>query len=311
MDTILFLDKWNNFIDTLEKLLTQKKYSSEEKQKAYELCLGEFLEEFCDENMKFIDQNIEKWHRNYLEIDRLNMEHVESIWGEGFALYKFYIESRVKFSDEYLKYIEKTERFYNNIEGQKTFTALRYLSGRATQVANEILVLLKNGYADAAYARFRTLYELSIISDFIVKHGDNVAQAYIEYDGNWYDWAKEIIPNKRQIKFSDIEKYSGIQDEYIKLWNKEYKLSNKLVHASSQGTFSRLAIDGQMREILIGPCDNGIVVPAVNSLESLYHIDGMYFGWDKEPFALTWVNILKELKEKTYNKFKEIETTLK
>ena len=32
-----------------------------------------------------------------------------------------------------------------------------------------INVLMKNGYADAAYARFRTLYELSVIADFIDK----------------------------------------------------------------------------------------------------------------------------------------------
>jgi len=308
MDKILFLDEWCNFINEMESIEDKDNYSG---KKDYELHFRNFITEFCDDKMKFLDENIEKYHRDYLEFDQYNLNHIENIWGDGFALYKLYIESRVKFSNEYLKYIERCGRFSENTKKEKVFTAMRYLSGRATQVANEILVLLKNGYADAAYARFRTLYELSIISHFIVKHGDNVAQAYMEHEGNWYDWAKVIITDKEKIYFSDIEKYSGIKADYIKLWDKEYHICNKLIHASSQGTFSRFALKGQMREILIGPCDYGICTPAVNSIESLYHMDCLYFGWDEEQLALTWINVLKILKEKTCIKFREIESVFK
>ena len=42
------------------------------------------------------------------------------------------------------------------------FEALTRLHGRACQVAKEILVLLRSGYADGAHARWRTLHEIAV-----------------------------------------------------------------------------------------------------------------------------------------------------
>lgn len=152
-----------------------------------------------------------------MEQDQDNQNYIESIWGKAFALYKCYIESSTRFSNEFFKYREECKVKTD----ENKFIALAYINGRAIQVANEILVLMKNGYADAAYARFRTLYELSVIADFIDKHGDNVAKAYIEYDGNWYEWASCIITNKPKdkIRFTDIEKESNIEVKDLSLWS--------------------------------------------------------------------------------------------
>lgn len=56
----------------------------------------------------------------------------------------------------------------------------------------EILTLVKNGLADGAFARWRSLFELSVISNFISSNSEEVAKAYYEAsegDGKWYDWA--------------------------------------------------------------------------------------------------------------------------
>ncbi len=62
------------------------------------------------------------------------------------------------------------------------FEALTRLHGRACQVGNEILILLKSGYADGANARWRTLHEITVISYFIKERGSEMAERYLLYD---------------------------------------------------------------------------------------------------------------------------------
>ena len=56
------------------------------------------------------------------------------------------------------------------------------LHARACQVANEILILLRHGYADGAMARWRTLHELSVTALFISQGDDETARRYSEYE---------------------------------------------------------------------------------------------------------------------------------
>ena len=49
---------------------------------------------------------------------------------------------------------------------------------RSCQIAQEILCLLKSGYADGAHARWRALHEVNATSMFIAKHGKECAERY-------------------------------------------------------------------------------------------------------------------------------------
>jgi len=59
------------------------------------------------------------------------------------------------------------------------FAALAHLLPRAVLVAREILHLLKGGYPDAALARWRSLYEMSVIAQFLSQHDSNIAVRYL------------------------------------------------------------------------------------------------------------------------------------
>ena len=64
------------------------------------------------------------------------------------------------------------------------FAALIRLYARACQVSRSILVLLRAGYADAAFSRWRTLHEMSVyvrIIDKYEKLGLDVAERYVDY----------------------------------------------------------------------------------------------------------------------------------
>ena len=62
------------------------------------------------------------------------------------------------------------------------FEVLTRLHGRACQVGNEILTLLKSGYVDGANARWRTLHEIVVISYLIKEHGNDMAERYLLYN---------------------------------------------------------------------------------------------------------------------------------
>ena len=54
------------------------------------------------------------------------------------------------------------------------------LQGRACRIASAICVLLKAGFPDDAYARWRTLYEIDIVGAFIEKFGAEAAESYLK-----------------------------------------------------------------------------------------------------------------------------------
>ena len=293
---IIFYEEWEQFCKSTQSM------SHDEFDNAYDT----FLNGFLKETMHHVDKIIEDFQREKNQEDVENLEYIDEIWGSAFSLYAFYIDSVSSFRESLVQYLTEYCKIDDNAEGLKVFTVLTYINGRALQVANEILLLLRNGYADGAYARFRTLYELSVIAHFINSHGDEFAQAYMDYDGNRYGWAAAAFPNYKnpeKIRFNEIEKNCGVD---VSSWKSEYRLSNKLVHASSQGTFSRLSAIYSTNEILIGPSDGGIEVPATNSLQALFQINMLYFSCINAPIVSLWVLTLQELKEKCCLKFENI-----
>ncbi|QDG36553.1 hypothetical protein FJN13_17780 [Alteromonas mediterranea] len=58
---------------------------------------------------------------------------------------------------------------------------LRRGHARSCLIAKEMLLLLKNGYPDAAMSRWRAMYEVSTTMAFVIKHGEDCASRYIEH----------------------------------------------------------------------------------------------------------------------------------
>ncbi len=59
--------------------------------------------------------------------------------------------------------------------------ALVPLHCRACRTAREIVCLLKSGYADGAYARWRALHEMAVTAFFLLEHGADTAQRYLDH----------------------------------------------------------------------------------------------------------------------------------
>jgi hypothetical protein len=105
------------------------------------------------------------------------VERIETAWGEGLAL----LDAMISFAEELLEFVRR--RVKGGIPDEDwTRAALLLILARGIQTSWEVRTLLRNGYASGAWARWRTLHELSVLAKLIGKHGDTVAQAYLAHD---------------------------------------------------------------------------------------------------------------------------------
>ena len=105
--------------------------------------------------------------------DEFIMRNV-SRWSEAFDLFETFIvictESGAEFNESY--------RPQAASENDLVFDLVVRHHARACHIANEILCLLRNGFADAAHARWRALHEVAATAMFIAKHGKECAERF-------------------------------------------------------------------------------------------------------------------------------------
>ena len=107
-------------------------------------------------------------------------------WGRTLDLYHLML----RMSHELFSDIDAALRKSRAKRGLPLREALRGIHARALRTGRAVLVLLEHGMADEAYARWRTLYELSVMAAFISRNGDAAASMYMEH---------EIVSNKKRI----------------------------------------------------------------------------------------------------------------
>lgn len=173
---------------------------------------------------------------------------------------------------------------------------LTRLHARATQVACEIEILLKGGFADGALSRWRTLHELTIVAFFITEHGNGVAQRYLDHlrvdslrmarqlnaaasqlghrpvgDQDFLTLQTDVVALKLKYGEAFGGEYGWAADvlsnqrptfaELEKAVNLEkyrpyYKLASDNVHAGPKGVFHRLGLSLNQHDMLLAGPSN-------------------------------------------------------
>lgn len=238
--------------------------------------------------------------------------HQEQLWGKCFAASQTMYVVAVEAADNYSAYIDENASVEEKEKRKFTFLALHHIHGRACQVFLEILYLLRLGFADCAYARWRCLYELNCVAYFIKSQGEQIAKQYYEQsqtENQFYSWTKGAVDNsgtKIPINsFKDLEKYCNMGD----IWHEQYKLACKVTHGSPQGTFKRLAIKETRDQIPVGQSDYGIAVPAEHAAISLHLISALFLTLFPYVDGITyvktlgkWVEVIQDMYYSTENK---------
>ena len=234
--------------------------------------------------------------------------HNEQLWQSGFVTSEMMYLIVVESAEAYCKIFDELTDDQKR-ERQYRYTVLRELHGRACQEFLEILCLLKSGFADGAYARWRSMYELSIVSQFIWQNDETVAKAYYEEsfaDGKEYEWAK-VAPcfvGKKSVTFRMIQQQCDMATDQ---WQKQYRLSCKVLHAAPQGTFARLGSPANVKVVAIGHSDYGIATPAINSAITLAIISSLFFNFLSSGDGTVYSYVTTKWLEKVRERYSEIE----
>jgi hypothetical protein len=206
-----------------------------------QLLLGSYLDRNCPSEEDYdkrarvvcqiLKENFQKVFKKLIEsrdIPNKTIDQVKDIWGHPLDL----LELQVQLSKE-------AAGIAGNINAiDSDFRAIRLLHGRGCHVAAEILYLLRGGFSDAAEARWRTLYELTVISEFICLIGNGIGQRYISYEAvemrnyygpiiKYYESLGEGLSLEEKTKYENINKtYESANKDaqaYCELYGKSFE----------------------------------------------------------------------------------------
>jgi hypothetical protein len=152
-----------------------------------------------DEVFRYYTSNatdIKRWER---KIKR----KISKQYGLGLELFAAFIELNSKISSSTYR---KFHQHFDEVDDQLKLDVLIANHVRACQIANEIRVLVTNGYADGAHARWRTLHEICVTFLFLYDHDYETVQMYNDYEiiEKWKK-AKEYRETYEQLNFDPLE----------------------------------------------------------------------------------------------------------
>jgi len=230
---------------------------------------------------------------------------LQNRWKKPFDLLEFFISQSIEIGRQYNKKNRETAVKEQNF----VFESLIQLHGWACLVAQEIMVLMKSGYADGANARWRTLNEIAVICFFIKKHGNDVGERYLSYQYiesckamreyqkyaerlGYVPFSKLKIENLKKIRENLIKKFgknftknNGWAADVL---NKEspkffdlaedielehlypfFKMASNAIHATSSNALYFKLGSPEGKIIQVGPSNFGMADPGQNTAISL------------------------------------------
>lgn len=242
-----------------------------------------------------------------IQMDQFRI-NLQARWGKGFDALRMLIElSRDIGTDFHLR--TRRSRSRRRVHLNK---ALSLLHVRAIQVASEIMVLMENGYADGAMARWRTLHEVACVAMVLDDGGEALAERYIAHEiveakkglGQYQQCHPKLgyapFPKRAaaQIERSYADaisrygkefggdygwvaahlqnpkpNFSNIEDAAGRaMMRSHYKMASHNVHASTKGIAYRLGSLDHRYAVIAGASNVGFVEPGQNLALSLMHI---------------------------------------
>lgn len=104
-------------------------------------------------------------------------ESLYHYWGTAFDITEMVIKVASEIGEFFYKKHVPPDGVHDYV-----FEALGRLTARACRMAEEVLVLLKAGYGQAAMSRWRALHEVAVVANFIQENGEDCAERYFAHE---------------------------------------------------------------------------------------------------------------------------------
>lgn len=268
-------------------------------------------------------------------------------WGGAFDFYRMLLTAAREKGEDYHNKFQRSHAKRNRHKRE----ALSRLHARACRVAEEILVLLKAGYADGAMARWRTLYEITTVATLISEHDDELAERYLlheiveakraldAYEKSYSDLgyrppSKSEAANTRRTFDAAKDRFGksycepyGWAAHHLKTNGKwfsdlekaaqhshmraHYKFASQNVHAGTKGIMNQLGLTDSQAMVLSGPSNAGLEEPGQNAAISLAQITVLLFGTSWKFDDIVMIKVFVELQNKTVEAFIKASRKLK
>jgi hypothetical protein len=258
-------------------------------------------------------------------------KRLDQRWGAGLEGLRMLITITREFGDGF----NKDGHAAGGGSDPQAFDVLRRLHARACQVAEEVICLLSNGFADGAMARWRTMHEIAAVAYLIGQHGDGLAERYIAHQivearGAAIQYRKHQ-ERLRQKPISDGE-YNRIEKAYqtalqtygeafggqygwaadhigrkratmadiqeaanIDHLGPYYKMASHNVHANPKGVFFKHGLIGESEVLLAGPSNAGLTDPGHATALSLIQISSVLMKQNPTVDNMVAVKIMQRL----------------
>jgi Family of unknown function (DUF5677) len=252
-----------------------------------------------------------RWHSEYRQ-QKQDLEgfrrRLHKRWGRGLDKLRMLIS----IAREYGGDLNESVRSVSHRNPSKDFDVLIRLHARSCQVADEVVCLLENGFADGAMARWRTLHEIAAVCHFIQRHGAEAAERYEDHQivesrkaALQYQKHHKRLKQRSMSKKSlgeleaayaacltkhgkDFGNSQGWASKHIGKGNPTiadiqeaggidhlgpyYRLASHSVHANPKGIFFKLGHVGESTVLLAGPSNAGMADPGHATAISLLQI---------------------------------------
>lgn len=129
-------------------------------------------------------------------------------WGSAFDVMEFYIMLNTQAGRLFYVLNGIGDKGENEDEegADPLLEALVSLHIRACQVSREVLALMRAGYADGAFSRWRALYEMAASAQFIAEHGEGTANRFLNHKivDDYYE-AREYREHSEALGFEQMK----------------------------------------------------------------------------------------------------------
>lgn len=187
--------------------------------------VSDFIEQSTERIYSRLIRDLPNMLRKNRKTNKKFIARVNKDWEKPFDLLEAFLvlnyEAGAEFNDQFRQ--EKSLSNYFLLE------ALTRLHARACQIGLEVFVLLQNGFADGAHARWRSLHEIAVVSSFLRSHGNEVAEKYLLHE-NIESYKIALLQNKHYealgiepVSEEKLNELKANRDDLISRFGKPYK----------------------------------------------------------------------------------------